>query len=73
MLLAGLVQVGGVLHPEVGIDADLERLLAEDPGLYLDAGPPPSVVQGCEPKAASSFIPATTSTNTEPVRRNDMR
>ena len=27
---------GGFLHPEVGIDKDLERLLAEDPGLYME-------------------------------------
>ena len=26
----------GFLHSEVGIDKDLERLLAEDPGLYME-------------------------------------
>ena len=25
----------GYLHPEVGIDQELEKLLAEDPGLYM--------------------------------------
>ena len=36
-MYVGLVECrDGYLHPEVGIDADLEKLLAEDPGLYLD-------------------------------------
>ena len=26
----------GFLHSEVGIDKDLEKLLAEDPGLYME-------------------------------------
>ena len=26
----------GFLHSEVGIDKDLERLLADDPGLYME-------------------------------------
>lgn len=26
----------GYLHPEVGIDYELERLLAENPGLYME-------------------------------------
>ena len=29
----------GYLHPEVGIDLELERLLAENPGLYMEDQP----------------------------------
>ena len=29
----------GFLHSEVGIDKDLEKLLAEDPGLYMEDAP----------------------------------
>lgn len=31
-----MIEDDGLLHSEVGIDAELERLLAEDPGLYMD-------------------------------------
>ena len=42
----GLVEVDGILHPKVGIDEDLEKLLAEDPGLYLDSRPAANAVAG---------------------------
>jgi hypothetical protein len=33
----------GYLHSEVGIDQELERLLAENPGLYMEDSPPKSI------------------------------
>ncbi len=42
-------EADGYLHSEVGIDEELERLLAEDPGLYMEDGPGQKMVWETSP------------------------
>ena len=43
-------EADGYLHSEVGIDEELERLLADDPGLFMEDGPGPhKMVWGTSP------------------------